>query len=161
MPKPMNRPIPAHTAKRYAEAYTVDEQGCWVSTYAETSTGYAFAAWRADSRAYGTTAHRAAWTHHNGQIPDDMTIHHECFNRMCVNPDHLALLSNADNARRQGGHDFPLGECEFGHPDSMRKLYGQKKPVWRCGECVRIRNAMLTERAKQARADARALRDAA
>lgn len=146
-----NRPIPANVAAKYANAHTVNAEGCWISVYAPMSSGYIPGSYRRDGRAYAVTAHRAAWTHHNGPIPDGMTVHHKCFNRTCVNPDHLGLLSNRDNARRQSGADFPLGQCGYGHPDSSRRLYGRKKPVWRCGECVDERNARTIAQKKAER----------
>ena len=42
-------------------------------------------------------AHRLAWTLKNGPIPDGMVICHRCNVRRCVNPDHLALGTRADN----------------------------------------------------------------
>lgn len=148
MPKPVNRPIPDRIAERAATRFTVDANGCWPTTYAVQKSGYASVAWGPRDAATGTTIHRAAWTYHHGKIPDDMTVHHKCYNTACVNPEHLALMTNADNARRQKGSDFPLGRCKIGHPDSDRKLYGKKKPVWRCGTCVKERNAAVTLRRK-------------
>lgn len=44
-------------------------------------------------------AHRASWTHFFGPIPVGMTVDHVCRERTCVNPDHLRLMTNEDNAR--------------------------------------------------------------
>lgn len=41
--------------------------------------------------------HRLAWTAKHGPIPDGMVICHRCNVRRCVNPDHLALGTCADN----------------------------------------------------------------
>ena len=42
-------------------------------------------------------AHRLAWTLKHGPIPDGMILCHRCNVRRCVNPDHLALGTCADN----------------------------------------------------------------
>jgi hypothetical protein len=42
-------------------------------------------------------AHRLAWTVNRGPIPAGMILCHRCNVRRCVNPDHLALGTRADN----------------------------------------------------------------
>ena len=120
--------VPERAAKRALENVAVDaETGCWVSLYSVASHGYAQIGWQSDAEGRGmTTAHRAAWTAVHGQIPDGMTIDHLCRNRRCVNPDHLRMLSNFENARRTSGRDWPLGQCVNGHPNSELRLVGKK-----------------------------------
>ncbi|KDS94138.1 hypothetical protein DHOM_02780 [Dermabacter hominis 1368] len=67
------------------------------------SHGYAQIGWQDKGCRQVVTAHRASWVHFNGQIPEGMTIDHICRNRQCINPDHLRLMSNLDNARGGGG----------------------------------------------------------
>ena len=69
--------IPERVAKRASTRYEVDPaSGCWVSTYSVASHGYAQVGWREGRERWGTTAHRAAWVHAHGQIPDGMTVDH-------------------------------------------------------------------------------------
>ena len=46
-------------------------------------------------------AHRLAWEFWNKmEIPDGMTVDHICFNRKCINPEHLRLATHSQNCGR-------------------------------------------------------------
>lgn len=47
-------------------------------------------------------AHRVAYERANGPIPDDLTVHHRCENRRCVNPEHMELLRRDEHAGGRG-----------------------------------------------------------
>lgn len=122
----MGIPIPAAAAERAATHYEVDANGCHVSTYSRGSHGYAQVGWySADlGKNQATTAHRAAWTHHNGPIPDGLTVDHECRVRPCVNIKHLRLLPNGANASDNGQVRSNVGTgitCQCGEEKVMRE----------------------------------------
>jgi hypothetical protein len=112
--------IPARVAERAATKYVEDSNGCYISTYSIGSHGYAQVGWfNADlGREQATTAHRAAWTHHEGPIPGDLTVDHKCRVRPCVRREHLRLLPNGANASDNG--QVPVNQtvgrkCGKGH----------------------------------------------
>ena len=148
-PNPHRRPkvpivIPDRVADRAANRYIVDGAGCRISTYSVASHGYAQIGWRDADYRQVVTAHRAAWVHHNGQqIPDGMTVDHTCKNRRCVNPEHLRMLSNFENARRTAGRDWKLGECINGHSNDFLAQSGSK---WECSKCRAEWNRRYAER---------------
>lgn len=122
--------IPDRVAERAAKRFSVNEHGCWISTYSTGSHGYAQVGWQDGGDRQMVTAHRAAWVHANQQqIPDGMTVDHTCKQRRCVNPSHLRTLLNFENARRTAGRDWKTGECINGHPNSELVHWGGK---WKC-----------------------------
>ena len=65
-------------------------------------------------------AHRFAWEFATGRkVPEGMQVNHHCDNRKCVNPFHVYLGTQSDNARdmfergraRAGQHGQPCGEA--------------------------------------------------
>ena len=57
-------------------------------------------------------AHRFSWELHNGSIPEDKIIDHICHNRRCVNPDHLRVVTHAENMENLSG---PRADNTSGH----------------------------------------------
>ncbi len=45
--------------------------------------------------------HRVMFTNQYGIIPGKKQIDHKCRNRMCVNPDHLEMVTHKENQRRK------------------------------------------------------------
>ena len=149
----MAKTIPDRVAKRAYEKFVPSENGCYISTYSTASHGYAQVGWQDPGmkRSAMTTAHRAAWTHVHGQIPERMDIDHICRNHRCVNVDHLRLLTPEDNRRRNKG-DYELGlSCKRDHPPGARV---KTKRGMVCRDCNLARIAAFQERkrAKEAAA---------
>ena len=142
----MARVIPERVQERVLDNVAMGPNGCHISTYAASKDGYARVGWhdleRGVGHIVGAGAHRVAWTARYGQIPDGMTVHHRCFTPRCVNPDHLELLTNVENARRQKGtRELPAdGSCVRGHGPELWVVVQRRtngRPIHGCRECRR------------------------
>jgi hypothetical protein len=107
---------------------------CLVWRGAQNSKGYGCFAVNGGSQ----LAHRVAWEDVHGPIPDSLTIDHLCRVRACVNVEHMELVSNAENLRRQPRVLRVGGECRNGHRvESVAALYVRRDGTKECRECIR------------------------
>jgi hypothetical protein len=71
--------------------------GCWLWERAVSANGYGnICVLKIERRGVHVGAHRVAWAIANGREPDGYVCH-RCDVRICCNPDHLWIGSNADN----------------------------------------------------------------
>jgi hypothetical protein len=130
----------------------VDARGdCWEWTGAATPTGYGtfFPTRTAPTRAY-----RYAWESLIGPIPAGMTLDHLCGNRRCVNPDHLRVATQRENALR--GHspaarNARKTHCNHGHSLSADNLHMTPKGRRECVACRRRRGRETNARRRNER----------
>ena len=84
-------------------------------------------------------AHRWSYEHHREPIPDGMVIDHRCRTPACVNPEHMEVVTQAENMARarlevcRRGH--PYAENEYIAPDGRRY----------CRRCAQVRRQRQKE----------------
>lgn len=101
----------------------VDVGDCWEWT-GSRSNGYGYFAPPPGDRAVG--AHRWAYEHLIGAVPDGCQLDHLCRNRACVNPDHLEPVIQRTNILRgasPAARNAAKTHCPQGHPYDETNTY--------------------------------------
>ncbi len=89
------------------------ENECWEWLASTRSDGYGQI--QRGRRGEGIiSAHRVSWEIHCGNIPDGLHVLHTCDNKICVNPNHLFLGTNADNVRDKKEKGFQIRGTQMG-----------------------------------------------
>lgn len=125
-------------------------EDCWMWTGHKNPEGYGNFA----NKGVTWKAHRLAYTLVVGEIPEDMTLDHDCNNPPCVRPDHLQPMSRVDNVMKGNGacvRNRDKTHCKYGHEFIAGISHG--RPCRVCKVCEKLR----TERRA---AERRALRTA-
>lgn len=112
------------TLDRFTAKYQVDEAGCWRWIAAQNRQGYG--CFRVNRQTY--LAHRWAYEHLVGPIPDGLELDHLCRAPACVNPAHLEAVTHQENMRRgQMGYRsvnyHEKMDCVRGHPFNEANTY--------------------------------------
>lgn len=98
MHAPINKRIPVKD-RFWAKVDKSDK--CWNWTASTDRTGYGKFMFEGRLQ----PAHRLSFSWLKGEIPDGLVIDHMCFNRVCVNPDHLRLATTKQNNENRSGAD--------------------------------------------------------
>lgn len=100
-------------------------------------------------------AHRYAWERVNGPIPNGMTIDHLCFNRACIEPAHMRIVTRAVN----GARHRPGCQCQAHYllngPDAVSPLTGSTLNACGQGHDLTIPGALTPPKAGRSRGECR------
>lgn len=94
--------IPSFSERFWAK---VDKSGeCWEWTGYKLKQGYGkYTAYWSEGK-QSTMAHRFAYEQTHGcRLAPDIELDHMCFNKACVNPDHLRLATSKQNKENRSG----------------------------------------------------------
>lgn len=91
------------TFARLAKRTVADANGCHNWTGAKTNHGYGITSYGGKN----WLTHRLVMTLIHGNITAGLEVHHKCFNTSCMNPNHLAIVSHAENSRQRNPLTVP------------------------------------------------------
>lgn len=110
---------------------------CWQWTAGKIPNGYgSFHV----ARMRRTPSHRYAWEVLRGLIPDKLTIDHLCRNKLCVNPDHMEVVTRGENTLRAvdiGASNRNKTHCIKGHEFNSENTRITPAGGRRCRTCDR------------------------
>ena len=107
-----NRP---HT-KESLLALTCRDEDCLIWQGTKRSNGYGVTVFKGKQ----TTTHRVMYQLVVGDVPDGMEIDHTCNRRDCINPDHLQVVTHAENMFLGSSRRLT---CRNGHPWTEANTY--------------------------------------
>jgi hypothetical protein len=74
---------------------------CWIWTMADSGAGRGGGYPRIKLNGRTCAAHKVSFVNAHGYVPGNKQIDHRCRNRLCVNPDHLEMVTPKRNAIRR------------------------------------------------------------
>lgn len=128
----------------FHKRYVVDENECWIWT-AASAYGYG---------TFGrTSAHRWSYEKYVGEAPEGMHVDHKCNVKLCVNPEHLQLLTPKENTRKwsstithcPNGHEYSDENVVMSPQNILRKDDG-KVVTYYGRQCRKCRNKRQRDR---------------
>jgi hypothetical protein len=128
---------------RFWRKVEVIPNGCWLWTAGKFPNGYGcFSLGVIPRRNVG--AHRFAYEHFVGPIPEDKELDHLCRVRHCVNPQHLEPVTRSENLLRSPliGQANRKTHCKRGHPLEGANLY-IKGDFRSCRACKQVHKQTL------------------
>lgn len=77
------------------------ETPCWIWTMADSGNGRGGGYPRMKLNDRTCAVHKVSFVNAHGYVPGNKQIDHKCRNRLCVNPDHLEMVSHRENQKRR------------------------------------------------------------
>ena len=108
--------------RRVAARVSVDENGCWVCSYAPDTSGYPQVSYLSRME----LTHRVMFVAAKGIIPSALQLDHLCRNRTCCNPDHLEAVLPRENTMRGEtiiARNAAVTHCPRGHEYSADNAF--------------------------------------
>jgi len=113
-------------------------QTCWFWRGGTNGKGYGLIRTNGRRR----VVHRVAWESLRGPIPTGLELDHLCRVRLCVNPEHLEVVTGTTNILRgisPTAINARKTQCIHGHNFNAENTYIDPRGKRACKECQRIR----------------------
>lgn len=131
--------------QRFIEKVDHTENGCWQWTGTITRKGYGLFH---DEKM--VAAHRWAYLHFVGSIPDGLQVDHLCRNRSCVNVEHMDIVTNRENVIRGNTARGGLrSHCDLGHEYTEANTIHRRDGQRACRQCARDLKKAWRQRQKE------------
>ena len=126
--------------------------GCWLWIAGTSNRGYGNL-WDA-GRGLTVSAHRWAYEHWRGTIPEGLVIDHLCRVRRCVNPLHLRAVTIDENLKAAGSIAAAAvlsakTHCIRGHAFDEQNTGRRVSGARRCRACARSQDAERRARTRR------------
>lgn len=94
---------------------------CWLWKGGRTGTNQEYGAHSFRNQLH--TAHRWSYILFIGPVTDEIVVDHKCLNTLCVNPEHLQLLTSWESLQKRPLMRKNVSECKNGHPYTNDNSY--------------------------------------
>jgi hypothetical protein len=127
-------------SERFWAKVIKQSSGCWEWIGCLTSNGYGLF-WDGEGK---IRAHRFAYEEVKGIIPDGLEIDHLCRNKICVNPNHLEVVTRTENIKRGilpgilRTRKLSRDCCLRGHPYNLFNTHIRPDGSRECRACRKI-----------------------
>lgn len=119
-----------------APAHRPELGPCWLYEGSKTARGYGKTRDAVGRQVY---AHRALLMAFGETIPLDHDTDHLCRVHNCIRPEHLEVVTHAENIRRGESWQARKTECPQGHPYDSVNTFLDSEGARRCRTCRRER----------------------
>lgn len=146
---PPKQPRPSSVERFLSKVAVTD--ACWLWAASLNKDGYG----QFKGEQGMVKAHRWSYQWFVGTIPEGLTIDHLCRVRHCVNPDHLEVVTQAENVRRNPAYGTET-HCVHGHERTERNTAWVRPKfaphrTWRkCKDCDSEAQRKLRARRREA-----------
>ena len=126
--------------ERRTSIYVEGPYNCHVWTGSKTTDGYGQLQIGSNNNRKVLYVHRAAYELVHGPIPPNYHVDHICWNKLCMDVDHMRLLSREEHGRISGATHGNYTHCRSGlhllTQDNIIPYYGKRK----CKACLESKN---------------------